>query len=147
MRIVQCVGTHIHCWGPAGWIFLHAIANDSPPSLPSPEGTWRFLHLFGEHLPCAKCARHFKSFLEQRPIPRTREQLVHLLHDAHNDVNRRLGKRALSLEAHERLYAPTDASPMSSPLSASVPACACACACAAAALVVVVVALVVGRRR
>ena len=45
-------------------------------------------------------------------MPRTRDQLVRLLHDAHNDVNRRLGKRQLSFEAHARLYGPTDVSPM-----------------------------------
>ena len=100
-----CVGSHLQCWGPGGWIVLHAIAHGMPETLPAPRDTWTFLNLFADHLPCATCASHFRSFLARRTMPRRRDALVALLNDAHNEVNVRLGKRTYTLEEHTRLFA------------------------------------------
>ena len=43
---------------------------------------------------------------------RTREDLVALLNDAHNEVNARNGKRVYTLEEHYRMYQVQNTSPI-----------------------------------
>jgi hypothetical protein len=105
-------GITIDRWGPAAWNTLHVVAHTYPraPTEAQRAETRRFLQLFAAHLPCPTCREHFADFLRRRldgddaPLA-SREGLVALLHDAHNEVNRRLGKRTLTLAEHMRLYA------------------------------------------
>lgn len=102
-------GLRIADWGPAGWNFLHAIAHTRPTHLDADEieRMRRFLHDVAHYLPCKKCSHHFSTFLRARATDAalsTREGIVRLLHDAHNDVNVRSGKRAMSLSEHHRRY-------------------------------------------
>jgi hypothetical protein len=67
-----------------------------------------FLRLFARHLPCPSCRRHFTDFLDRRLTDdslATRDALVALLNDAHNEVNARTGKRVWTLAEHRRAYA------------------------------------------
>lgn len=69
-----------------------------------------FLHLFAQHLPCPICRKHFQALLEQSlddDALASRDTLVRFLHDAHNEVNLRLGKRVWTLEEHYRAYRPS----------------------------------------
>lgn len=99
-------------WGPCAWNFLHVVAHTRPERL-SDEDQERmrvFLREVAHHLPCRHCARHFDEFLDAHMTPAslaTRASVVALLHQAHNAVNRRTGKRELSLAEHHRLYSST----------------------------------------
>lgn len=102
-------GITIDKWGPAAWGTLHAFAHTSPKELSDDEAERmaQFLHLFALQLPCPKCRKHFLNFLERRMNDeslRTREGVVRLLHDAHNEVNERTGKRVWTLEEHYTAY-------------------------------------------
>ena len=108
-------GITLDVWGPAAWNTLHVFAHTAPARLDEAEADeWRtFLAQFAARLPCPRCRRHFRDFLARRagaPL-RTRAELVRLLHDAHNEVNVRTGKRPLSLAEHYALYAPRCPSP------------------------------------
>jgi len=103
-------GVTLGQWGPAAWNTLHVIAHTSPHQMTEQQAASYgvFLRAFGALLPCPKCRDHFLRFLDERMTPRSlgsRAALVQLLHDAHNDVNRRTGKRILSLSEHYALYA------------------------------------------
>lgn len=92
-------------WGPSGWHFIHAVMMTAPEKL-SPneiEEMKAFLVLFGRHLPCPKCRIHFRDFLAREANDAryaSRDALVQLMNDCHNDVNRRLGKPEFTLEQH-----------------------------------------------
>jgi hypothetical protein len=96
-------------WGPSAWNTLHVFAHSAPKELTKDEMqkfAW-FLNAFAEYLPCPRCQRHFKEFLDRRMTEvtlRTRSSVVKLLNDAHNEVNARTGKRVYTLEEHYRVY-------------------------------------------
>ena len=109
-RMFTSPGSTIDKWGPAAWNTLHSFAHSSDEQIP-PEKTkqWEaFLKSFGDLLPCPRCRQHFKKYLSQHSDRLgscdTRRKLVVFLNDAHNDVNRRLGKRVWSLEEHMDVY-------------------------------------------
>lgn len=102
-------GLTIDHWGPAGWNMLHVVAHSYAHEPTDTERTdmQQFLQLFAQHLPCPSCRRHFTQYLDQHLDARalsSRTELVRLLNDAHNSVNRRLGKHTWSLEDHYRVY-------------------------------------------
>ncbi len=104
------MGITIDKWGPGAWNTLHSFAHKASESLDTDEREeWRlFLYLFSKRLPCPKCRTHFKQYLDANVTTdtfATREGLVRFLHDAHNDVNTRLGKPTWTYEDHRRLYA------------------------------------------
>lgn len=97
----------VDTWGPCGWSTLHFFAHASPElDTAAARLRWRsFLYTFAALMPCPKCARHFTRLLDERmPAagPSTRAELISFLNDAHNDVNRRRGKRVYSLSEHYR---------------------------------------------
>lgn len=119
------LGSGLGEWGPSAWNVLHSFAQYYPVSNPSPqkkEATRNFLFAFASELPCPRCRRHFEAFLRERtesegtgdgggggggrvvdPLS-SRAALVSLLNDAHNDVNRRTGKREFGLQEHVEIY-------------------------------------------
>ena len=131
------MGLTLNEWGPSAWNMLHVVAH-SFPSSPTDEHRQHmhnFLHLFALHLPCPSCREHFTDLLK-RNIPeatadafRSRDSLVMFMNDAHNEVNRRLGKREFSLTEHYAIYRPREyAKPPDT--SCLVPLCVVAIACA-----------------
>lgn len=104
-------GVAITQWGPAAWNTLHVFAHTSPEQAGPLERqrARTFLREFARRLPCPKCRAHFDDFLDRRmddDSVATRGAFVQLIHDAHNEVNVRTGKRALSLEEHYEVYRP-----------------------------------------
>lgn len=102
-------GLTIDEWGPAAWNTLHVVAHSFPhePSDAERDDMRTFLLLFTKHLPCPSCKRHFMDLLSRRLDERalqSRFSLVAFMNDAHNEVNRRLGKRVWTLEEHYRVY-------------------------------------------
>ena len=102
-------GVTMDHWGPAAWNTLHVFAHTAPRVLDASqrEDMRALLHAFARHLPCPRCRRHFVEFLDRRlddEALSTRERLVALLNDAHNEVNVRTGKRAWTLDEHYAVY-------------------------------------------
>lgn len=102
-------GLTIDKWGPGAWNTLHVVAHSYPkdPTRLQMTETRTFLLLFGKHLPCPSCRRHFLDLLQRNLDDRTlasRATLVAFMNDAHNEVNQRLGKRTWTLEEHNRVY-------------------------------------------
>ena len=115
------MGVSIDKWGPCAWNTLHAFAHTMPRVLDTPRRAElrQFLYSFATFLPCPRCRRHFVAYLDahlDRSSLATRENVVVFLHEAHNDVNVRLGKRAFTLEEHLRIYARPTAARRSVPL-------------------------------
>ena len=106
------MGSTINEWGPCAWNTLHVTAHNFPhhPTDEDRKKTHTFLFLFANHLPCPTCREHFLGLLtDGMPKPssgplETRKSLIVFLHDAHNEVNRRRGKREVSLSRHYEVY-------------------------------------------
>lgn len=81
--------------GRATWTFLHSMAAMFPltPSKAESMRAARFMQDFGHLYPCAPCAYSFRKILSSRP-PETSSGPVFArwMCQAHNDVNRELGK-------------------------------------------------------
>ena len=103
-------GITIDRWGPSVWNTLHVFAHTSPVE-PTPEdrkATRAFLRYVTARLPCPECRKHFSDFLDRRlddASLASRDSLIALLNDAHNEVNMRTGKRVFTLEEHLKVYA------------------------------------------
>lgn len=106
----QMPGITLDVWGPAAWNTLHVFAHTMPHRLTRDERAElrAFLFAFASYLPCPRCRRHFDGFLRERihddAALATREAVVRLLNDAHNDVNARTGKRVFTLREHYEVY-------------------------------------------
>ena len=103
------MGITIDRWGPAAWNTLHAFAHSVPLTLDATQQSdfVQFLYLFGAHLPCPKCRAHFKEYLDthiEASDFTTRKSIIAFVHEAHNDVNVRLGKRTWTLHDHMEVY-------------------------------------------
>lgn len=104
----------LRSWGPAGWTFLHVVSWTYPenPTNQEREEMYVFLHAFSKVLPCKRCRRHWTESLvkavasSESPHLSSRAALTRFIVDAHNDVNRRLGKRVLSYDEARRLFDP-----------------------------------------
>jgi hypothetical protein len=106
----------IAVWGPSGWNFIHAMSFAYPifPSLSERTQMFTFLHSFAQVLPCFRCRVHFMKLLNTY-LPtvssehlETRETLVRFLVDAHNMVNKRIGKKEMEFEQVMSLYGNPD---------------------------------------
>ena len=101
-------------WGPAGWKLLHCVAATYPssPTQQDREQMMNFLKLFAWALPCKVCGKHFASLLQdenaydsRNPMYDNSKTLFSWVNSAHNNVNRRLNKKEVSLqEAEQSLY-------------------------------------------
>ncbi|KAF5022767.1 hypothetical protein F66182_5182 [Fusarium sp. NRRL 66182] len=81
--------------GRSTWTLLHSIAAQYPeqPSRRQQSDLLSFVGLFSKLYPCWVCADDFQGYLK-RDAPRvgSRDEFGKWLCDAHNDVNRKLGK-------------------------------------------------------
>ncbi|TVY62312.1 Mitochondrial FAD-linked sulfhydryl oxidase ERV1, partial [Lachnellula suecica] len=82
--------------GRSSWTLLHSITATYPEKpTPSEQGNVRqFLGLFGKIYPCWVCAEDFQVFMERNKVrAESREEFGQWMCEAHNDVNRKLGKK------------------------------------------------------
>ncbi len=103
------LGITIDRWGPAAWNTLHSFAHCSPERLSQVEqDEWKeFMYSFARRLPCPRCRRHLKKYLDEHIRSDTfegKESISRFMNDVHNDVNARLGKPVWSYEENRRLY-------------------------------------------
>ncbi|KAK9315601.1 ERV/ALR sulfhydryl oxidase domain-containing protein [Lipomyces starkeyi] len=83
--------------GRSTWTFLHSVAANYPEqATPVQQGDMKsFLRIFGKIYPCWYCAEDFQKWAEEaenKPKVTGREEFGRWLCDAHNEVNRKLGK-------------------------------------------------------
>jgi hypothetical protein len=87
------------------WKTVDQFARNYPESHPTAEqraNAIAFFTSFTDAIPCPDpCRVHYREWLSRYPIENyldSRIQLRHYVHDMHNEVNRRTGKRILSFE-------------------------------------------------
>ncbi|ODV96729.1 hypothetical protein PACTADRAFT_65210 [Pachysolen tannophilus NRRL Y-2460] len=81
--------------GRSTWTFLHSVAASYPEeaSISQQEDMKSFLNIFGKIYPCWFCAKDFTKYIgENQPKVKTQEDFGRWLCDAHNSVNKKLGK-------------------------------------------------------
>ncbi|KAL1968228.1 hypothetical protein VTN77DRAFT_2063 [Rasamsonia byssochlamydoides] len=86
--------------GRSTWTFLHSLTAAYPTTAtPEQQSEMRsFLHLFSRLYPCWVCAEDFRAWMSEpggRNEPRlgSRAEFGHWMCEAHNAVNRKLGKK------------------------------------------------------
>ncbi|GAB1317276.1 Flavin-linked sulfhydryl oxidase of the mitochondrial IMS [Madurella fahalii] len=81
--------------GRSTWTLLHSIAATYPPA-PTPReqsDLKSFMRLFSKLYPCWVCAEDFQRYMDKQEIKAgSRDELGNWLCEAHNEVNRKLGK-------------------------------------------------------
>lgn len=85
-------------WGKHLWVFLHAmsVAYPNQPDTPTMASCRQFIYALRHLLPCSMCRLHFETLLKTHPPQvQCRQDLKQWVLDAHNSVNKRLGKPRL----------------------------------------------------
>lgn len=100
-------------WGPHFWFVLHLVSfhYPDPPNTFDKESFKSFYHSVKEILPCAKCRKHYKTYLSQYPIEPNLDRRIDLIRwviQIHNFVNVRLGKPVLTDSEVFNIYANLD---------------------------------------
>ena len=92
-------GMQTRVWGPAGWLFLHSIAQNFPwkPSVQQQSDYYNFFKLTGNVLPCRYCRESYQKFITEGKTKLTldtmksRESVFTWLYNIHKRVNKKLG--------------------------------------------------------
>ena len=92
-------GMQTRVWGPAGWVFLHCIAQNYPqePTNEQKENYKSFFRLVGQVLPCRYCRESYQDFINQSgtqlndSVMKNRHTFSKWLYDIHNKINKKLG--------------------------------------------------------
>ena len=80
-------------WGPDYWKYLHTHAKNSDYSS-------KWLEEFTNAIPCPKCKRHFQEI----PKPNKTIDFFTWSVVTHNIINKRLGKKIMSMKEANDLY-------------------------------------------
>ncbi|KAK4159650.1 ERV/ALR sulfhydryl oxidase [Cladorrhinum sp. PSN259] len=81
--------------GRSTWTLLHSIAATYPRTpTPSQQNDLKsFISLFSKFYPCWVCAEDFQAYIEKEKVKAgSRDEFGNWLCEAHNEVNRKLGK-------------------------------------------------------
>lgn len=81
--------------GKSSWTLLHSIAAQYPerPNETQQRDMTQFIGLFAKLYPCWFCAADFQKYIKvEKPKVKTQEEFGQWLCNAHNDVNKKLGK-------------------------------------------------------
>lgn len=81
--------------GRSSWSLLHSVAATYPetPSNKQQADLKQFLKLFGNFYPCWYCGGDFEKYMEKKePATESQDAFGKWLCEAHNDVNKKLGK-------------------------------------------------------
>ena len=92
-------GMQTRVWGPAGWIFLHCIAQNYPqePTRQQRDDYREFFRIVGMVLPCRYCRESYQLFINEPgtvlddKVMRNRTTFTKWLYDIHNKINKKLG--------------------------------------------------------
>lgn len=81
--------------GRSTWTFLHSVAATYPeaPTPTQQNDLKSFMGLFAKLYPCWVCAEDFQKYIKkEEPKVRSQDEFGNWLCEAHNEVNRKLGK-------------------------------------------------------
>jgi hypothetical protein len=92
-------GMQTRVWGPAGWIFLHCIAQNYPkfPTQEQKNNYKIFFRQVGNVLPCRYCRESYQQFINDPDtllndtVMENRQTFTLWLYRIHNKVNKKLG--------------------------------------------------------
>ena len=92
-------GMQTRVWGPAGWIFLHCIAQNYPkfPTQEQKDNYKIFFRQVGNVLPCRYCRESYQQFINEPgtllidAVMENRKTFTLWLYRIHNKVNKKLG--------------------------------------------------------
>ncbi|EJT75301.1 FAD-linked sulfhydryl oxidase ALR [Gaeumannomyces tritici R3-111a-1] len=93
--------------GRSTWTLLHSIAATYPerPSRAEQADLVGFMGLFSKLYPCWVCADDFQAYMRREPVQaRSRGDFGQWLCDAHNDVNKKLGKPVFDCRLWEQRW-------------------------------------------
>jgi len=95
-------------WGNATWFLFHTLAYKLKPEFTS-EVPIIFNHIktICDNLPCPECQSHATNFLAHVNVPliiSSKDNLINFLNAFHNNVNKRIGNKQISINEHDTLY-------------------------------------------
>lgn len=93
--------------GRSSWTLLHSIAASYPTNPTPTEQTQvkQFMGLFSKIYPCWVCAEDFQDFMTRNKIKtESRDEFGQWMCEAHNDVNRKLGKKEFDCSKWEERW-------------------------------------------
>ncbi|KAK2626278.1 hypothetical protein QTJ16_004540 [Diplocarpon rosae] len=93
--------------GRSSWTLLHSIAATYPTEPTQTEQTQvsQFLGLFSKLYPCWVCAEDFQMWMAQNKVrTESREEFGQWMCEAHNDVNKKLGKKVFDCSKWEERW-------------------------------------------
>lgn len=95
--------------GRSAWTVLHTMAATYPTTAKPAEQTQmsQFLSLFSHLYPCWVCADDFREWMaddKNKPRLGGRSEFGHWMCDAHNEVNRKLGKKEFDCRKWEERW-------------------------------------------
>lgn len=97
----------VEALGKSSWTLLHSITASYPiePSNSQKSNVTQFLKLFAKLYPCWVCAEDFEAYIEKNRVRAdSRQELAKWMCDAHNDVNRKLGKEVFDCQKWEERW-------------------------------------------
>jgi len=91
-------GMMVKTWGPAGWVFLHCIAQNYPqqPTSKQQIDYFNFFKMVGNVLPCRYCRDSYQQYIKEpstllnKNVMSNRQTMTRWLYDIHNKVNKKL---------------------------------------------------------
>ena len=95
-------------WGPPLWIVLHTAGQCI--KLKSRQGLWaNFMNALRTGIPCPDCSAHYNAWIKSHPLrvsmlPNVMIDFSRWILDLHNDVNRRTGKPAWTIQEVASTY-------------------------------------------
>lgn len=92
-------------WGSKFWFTMHTVAYFYPdePTVDEMAHAKNFYESLRSLLPCPGCAQHYGELLRKHPIDehvKYRMSLITWVNMIHNEVNRRLGKKIVTVEEY-----------------------------------------------
>ncbi|RDW68014.1 sulfhydryl oxidase-1 [Coleophoma cylindrospora] len=97
----------VEALGRSSWTLLHSISATYPvaPTAQEQSDVKSFLGLFGKLYPCWVCAEDFQEYMEREKIKASsRDEFGRWLCGAHNEVNRKLGKKEFDCNLWEERW-------------------------------------------
>ncbi|KAK1541589.1 Erv1/Alr family protein [Colletotrichum paranaense] len=97
----------VEALGRGTWQLLHSIAATYPekPSPSQKDDLRGFMRLFSKLYPCWMCAEDFQSYIQKERIRvEGRSEFGNWLCEAHNEVNRKLGKKEFDCSKWEERW-------------------------------------------
>lgn len=94
-------------WGNINWYLFHSMAyklKDDNNHLIKP--MFKLIKLISSNLPCPQCSLESRYILNKININtiKTKEDLIQVLFRFHNMVNKKLKKKAFTMDEHNNLY-------------------------------------------